>query len=446
MKPLPREAFAPAPSDEVLERPPEARPVTLLAVMAKNRRAQLAAGVVVLLALFALLGPLVWTQDPSQQWLSQISRGPMGAQAVRVVIEPGRWQPEAPAPPSLTVIEAHTQWVRLRWPSTPGADSYRVYRSDEPEGESLGIPLGETHHPRFEDRLNLRPKRYRYTVVAYSGTRESGERLQEVIEPQAAITLFEAQLQGLLPPGAEAGQLQGRELTLPAHPLGTDSLGRDMLARLIHGARTSLFVGVMAPLLFIAAGTLYGALAGLLGGGVDNWLMRGADFVIALPFLLFMILLRVAFGIGPGESGIFPLIVALVLLGWPASARLVRGQVLKLRNEAYVSAARLAGAGNLYLIRRHLLPNVLPIILVTLSFAIPMAIFTEAFLSFIGMGVSPPTPSWGSLCRDGLKSLLVHPHELLFPAAMISVSVLAFNMLGEALRDAIDVKLRTEPL
>lgn len=427
------------------EAPAEPRPFGLLQVLAANRRAQLAAATVLLLVLAALLGPLLWQQDPAQQWLSQISRGPMGAQTVRLVVNSERWQPLSPVS-HLQSPEANTERVRLQWPAVDGASRYRIYRSDQPGGGGLGIPLAERSQAWFEDRLKLEPRPYRYTVVSLQEGRPVGERLTLELEPQPAIGWFEAQLQGLVPEDADPQSWQGRQLSLPAHPLGTDSLGRDMLARLLHGARTSLFVGVLAPLLFIGLGTAYGAFAGLAGGAIDNALMRGADFVIALPFLLFMILLRVAFGIGPGESGIGPMIVAMVLLGWPGSARLVRGQILKLRGEAYVNAARLAGAGPIYLIRRHLLPNVLPVILVSLSFAIPMAIFTEAFLSFIGMGVSPPTPSWGSMCNDGIKSLLAHPHELLFPAALISVSVLAFNMLGESLRDAMDVKLRTEPL
>ncbi|HEY3698457.1 MAG TPA: ABC transporter permease, partial [Spongiibacteraceae bacterium] len=178
------------------------------------------------------------------------------------------------------------------------------------------------------------------------------------------------------------------------------------------------------------------------GGRIDHWMMRVADFVVALPFLLFMILLRIAFGIGPGESGIVPLVIALVLLSWPAPARLVRGQVLQLREEPYVDAARLAGASDLYIIFRHLLPNMLGVILVALTFAIPNAIFTEAFLSFIGMGVTPPATSWGAMSNDGIQNLLLHPAELFWPAAAISITVLAFNLLGDALRDALDTKRR----
>ena len=189
-------------------------------------------------------------------------------------------------------------------------------------------------------------------------------------------------------------------------------------------------------------GVVYGSTAGFIGGRPDALLMRCADFVVALPFLLFMILFKIAFGIGPGESGVYPMLIALVLLGWPSTARLVRGQILQIREEGYVAASQLLGAKTGYLIFRHMIPNTMGVILVTLTFAVPSVIFTEAFLSFIGMGVAPPTPSWGSMCNEGIRTMLSHPHELIFPAALISITVLAFNLLGDGLRDALDVRLR----
>jgi oligopeptide transport system permease protein len=308
--------------------------------------------------------------------------------------------------------------------------------------DDLGVPLGEVAAPAFEDRLGLEARRYHYSVVPLRAGREAGDAATVRVEPRQAIAWSAAQRRGLLPAGAGHERI-GTEVRLPAHPLGSDYLGRDILARIIHGARTSLFIGIVAPLLFVLAGLLYGGLAGYLGGRIDNAMMRLADFVVALPFLLFMILFKVAFGIRPGESGVMPMLLAMVLLGWPASARLVRGQVLAIRNEPYVQAARLMGAGTPYLVLRHMVPNVLGVLLVTLSFAIPGAIFTEAFLSFIGLGVVPPTPSWGSLCNDGIRSMLAHPHELAVPAAFISITVLAFNLLGDGLRDALDT--RAEP-
>jgi oligopeptide transport system permease protein len=208
------------------------------------------------------------------------------------------------------------------------------------------------------------------------------------------------------------------------------------------GARVSLFIGIGAPLCLVLFGVFFGSVAGFIGGKTDQVMMRFADFVVALPFLLFMILFKIAFGIGPGESGVMPMLVALVLLMWPATARLVRGQILQIREQGYISASQLLGAKTHYLILRHMLPNTLGVVLVTLTFAIPSAIFTEAFLSFIGMGVAPPTPSWGSMSNEGIKTMLTTPHELIFPAMLISITVLAFNLLGDGLRDALDARMR----
>jgi oligopeptide transport system permease protein len=339
---------------------------------------------------------------------------------------------------------ASSEGIRLSWLPVAGATTYHIYRHEYPPTSihDLGLPLGETTRSdeiSYEDRLGLETIRYYYSVVPVAGFEEGSVYSTLAVHVQQGIPLSQAQQLGLAV--EEAGEI-GDTIRLAAHPLGTDYLGRDMLARIMYGARTSLFIGLGAPLLYILFGLLYGGFSGYLGGHADNLLMRFADFVIALPFLLFMILFKVTFGIGPGESGILPMLVAMILLSWPASARLVRGQVLQIREEPYIQAARLMGAPPFYLIMRHMLPNVMGVLLVSLTFAIPGAIFTEAFLSFIGMGVVPPTPSWGSMCNDGIRTMLSHPHELIVPALFISVTVLAFNLLGDGMRDALDAKLR----
>jgi len=343
---------------------------------------------------------------------------------------------------------ATTQAVRLKWQALPGASGHRVYRNLFPVGPELafGVPLAEyygTDTLFFEDRLDLRPGSYYYSVVALDEAGQLTDSYQTLpVQVQRVTTREEAIQRGLI--AADSDLQVGDQVLLDRHPLGTDYLGRDMLARLMAGARVSLFIGIGAPALFVLFGVFYGSIAGFVGGRVDSVMMRFADFVVALPFLLFMILFKIAFGIGPGESGVFPMLVALVLLMWPSTARLVRGQILQIREQGYIAASRLLGAGTPYLVFRHMIPNTLGVVLVTLTFAIPSAIFTEAFLSFIGMGVAPPTPSWGSMSNEGIKTMLTHPHELVLPALFISVTVLAFNLLGDGLRDALDARMRNQ--
>jgi oligopeptide transport system permease protein len=414
-----------------------------------NRRAIFSLYIVIGLLIFTILGPMIWQVNPAAQDLDQLSRPPLADRSATLVGPYQAWDGYSAAPGAgLRLAEpATTQSVRLLWDPMPGAATYRVYRNIfamEP-GDALGLPMAETLTAdvrHFEDRLDLRPQTYHYTVVAMD---EQGGRMpqRETIEVDVTrvITIEEAVARGIV--ASDDDPQVGDAVRLALHPLGTDYLGRDMLARLMHGARVSLFIGIVAPVLFVLFGVVYGSTAGFLGGRPDHALMRFADFVIALPFLLFMILFKIAFGIGPGESGILPMVVALVLLSWPATARLVRGQILQVREEGYVSAARLLGARTNYLVMRHMIPNTMGVILVTLTFAVPSAIFTEAFLSFIGMGVAPPTPSWGSMCNEGIKTMLTYPHELIFPAALISITVLAFNLLGDGLRDALDAKMRS---
>jgi len=415
-----------------------------------NRRAIGSLYIVIGLVIFTLLGPILWPVDPSAQDLDQISQPPWASRSATLAGPHNPWEGDSlpSTEPGLRLAPpATTQSVRLLWDAMPGAATYRVYRNIYPMGptDALGLPLAETFSAdtrHFEDRLDLRAQTYYYTVVAIDEAgQRTGDRETLQVDVSRVITIDDAIARGLVTTSDEP-QI-GDAVRLRLHPLGTDYLGRDMLARLMHGARVSLFIGIVAPVLFVLFGVLYGSTAGFLGARADHLLMRFADFVIALPFLLFMILFKIAFGIGPGESGILPMMVALVLLSWPATARLVRGQILQVREEGYVSAARLLGAKTDYLVMRHMIPNTMGVILVTLTFAVPSAIFTEAFLSFIGMGVAPPTPSWGSMCNEGIKTMLTYPHELIFPAALISITVLAFNLLGDGLRDALDAKMRS---
>ena len=426
----------------------------------QNTRAIVSLWIIVLLTLFTLAGPLIWGVDPALQDLNQVSQAPSLPKSAIIVTNYAPWEgvriedysppdtylDHVEAPTELTAVgAATTQRVRLSWRAVEGADGYNVYRNNrEPEDfNDLGLPLGSTYGDElsYEDRLSLEAREYYYSIVPTDGIDEYESYTLVRIVPELALTLDEALARGLV--NEQDAIKDGDQITIEFHPLGTDYLGRDMLARLMEGARVSLFIGIVAPLLYVMVGIAYGGFAGYFGGQLDVVLMRFAEFVVALPFLLFMILFKIAFGIGPGESGILPMLIALILLGWPATARLVRGQVLQIREQGYIEAARLLGAKDHYLILRHIIPNTMGPILVMLTFSIPAAIFTEAFLSFIGMGVAPPTPSWGSMCNEGVKTMLSHPHELIFPAVFISITVLAFNLLGDGLTEALDSRMRS---
>ena len=222
-----------------------------------------------------------------------------------------------------------------------------------------------------------------------------------------------------------------------AHWLGTDNLGRDLATRICYGARISLSIGIVASLINLGIGVLYGGISGYFGGRVDSVMMRIVDILYGIPLLLYVILLMVV--LKPGLMNVF---LALGLVYWLRMARIVRAQVLGLKELEYILAARVLGASHRRLIFGHLLPNSLGPIIITLTLSIPEAIFTEAFLSFIGLGVSAPMASWGVLASEGVVTLRSYPFQLLSPAIAISLTMLGFNFLGDGLRDALDPRMR----
>ncbi len=233
------------------------------------------------------------------------------------------------------------------------------------------------------------------------------------------------------------------KLHLKNHPpswqfwFGTDELGRDLFTRLFWGARISLFVGISASLIDLIIGVSYGAFAGFIGKKTDECLMRIADILYSIPYLLLVILLMVIMG-----SGIMTIIVALTLTGWIGMARIVRAQILQIKELDFVKAALAMGASKKRVLLQHLIPNVMGSIIVTVTLAVPTAIFAEAFLSFLGLGVQAPIASWGTMASDGLSALRYYPWRLFFPAGFISITMLSFNLLGDGLRDAFDPRLR----
>ncbi|HIQ97282.1 MAG TPA: ABC transporter permease [Candidatus Limivivens merdigallinarum] len=236
------------------------------------------------------------------------------------------------------------------------------------------------------------------------------------------------------------------------HIMGTDEMCRDYFVRVIYGTRVSLVVGLVASVIVLLIGVIYGSISGYLGGKVDLVMMRIVDIIYSIPDVLIIILLSVVFkevfadsslaiikSLGANMVSIF---VVFGLLYWVSMARLVRGQILSIKENEYVLAAKVSGAGAGRIIRKHILPNSLSVIIITVALQIPSAIFTESYLSFIGLGVQSPMPSLGSLADAARAGIQSYPYKLIFPAMMICLIVLAFNLLGDGLRDAFDPKLR----
>ncbi len=243
------------------------------------------------------------------------------------------------------------------------------------------------------------------------------------------------------------------------YPIGADYVGRDMLSRIIYGTRVSLSVALMGPLISLLVGLVFGTISGYFGKGVDNVMMRFVDIMYAFPTLLLIILLMAFFrsttqaavtgtlrgtmtAIDAKLGGMFFIYIGIGLTAWMGMARLARGQILSLKEKEFIEAARTIGASDMRIMVRHILPNIIGPLIVAETLAIPTYITFEAFLSFIGLGVNPPTPSWGSMISDGSAALRTYPNQAVFPALALAITMFAFNFLGDGLRDALDPRMR----
>ena len=259
----------------------------------------------------------------------------------------------------------------------------------------------------------------------------------------ALTTMVLLVLLGPLVSPYEVDQTNWSKLTKPpsmqdGHVFGTDDLGRDLFVRTMYGGRISLMVGIVATLVSVLIGVSYGAISGFIGGRVDSIMMRIVDVLYAMPFLFFVILLMVFFG-----RSIFLIFVAIGAVNWLDIARIVRGQTLTIKGKEFVDAAKAGGVSTFRIIFRHIVPNLMGIVVVYVALTVPQVILVESFLSFLGLGVQEPMTSWGALVNQGARQMESSPWILLFPALFLAVTLFCFNFIGDGLRDALDPKDRT---
>ncbi|ONI45185.1 peptide ABC transporter permease [Candidatus Epulonipiscioides gigas] len=299
------------------------------------------------------------------------------------------------------------------------------------EGELLGAPeIIEDNKTAKFILYNINGKEVKFDYSIAQKARTKGSKVTETNSDMK--TKYDIYVDGQLIDKYDVQSIWNK-----TYLLGTDNLGRDVWTRVLYGARISLTVGLVASVVNLFIGVLYGGIAGYEGGKVDNIMMRIVDIINSVPLLLIVILLMVVI-----EPGLQTIILTIGLVYWVGMARLVRGQVLSLKEQEFVLAARALGVSKAKIVIKHLIPNAIGPIVVSMMMSIPSAIFTEAFLSFIGLGVSAPEASWGTLANDALGGIRSYPYQLIVPSVAIALTMFAFNFLGDGLRDALDPRLR----
>jgi oligopeptide transport system permease protein len=312
-------------------------------------------------------------------------------------------------------------------------------------GESPGMPFYiETGPGTLIQRMNQPSNVHKKSAAAAGASlwQDAWSRLAKNRLAMAGLSLvILISLSAILTPWIAPYSYSDQNLELGATPpsaehwLGTDIFGRDQLTRIMYGSRVSLMVGLLATAVALTIGVLWGTLSGYLGGRIDAIMMRTVDILYALPFTIFIILLMVVFG-----RNVILLFMAIGAVEWLTMARIVRGEVLSIRRQEYIDAAIAMGLGPVRIMYRHVLPNVLGVVIVYTTLTIPNVIMLESFLSFLGLGIQPPQSSWGLLIASGVETMEEYPWLLFFPAAVLSVTLFSLNFLGDGLRDALDPK------
>jgi len=342
--------------------------------------------------------------------------------------------------PSVPLLEA----VPAPPPRSPWTEAWRRLRRNRMALASLAVIVLYALVTLGAPLLPVHP--YAEQVVAHENLPPSLRPAGELM--LAARTSYLRRLavaEGRAASGRERQELAAMARAVRADPvhrrhylLGTDSLGRDMLSRLLYGGRVSILIGLVGTITSMVLGIILGSLAGYLGGAVDSLIMRTVDILYGLPYMLLVIILMALFG-----RSMVNLFAALALISWLTLCRVVRGQVISLKHAEFVQAARSMGAGTARIIFRHFTPNTLGVVVVFSTLMVPQFIMAESFLSFLGLGVSAPLASWGSLVADGAGVMSLYPWQLVGPAAAMTVFLFAMNFLGDGLRDALDPQQRT---